>query len=370
MSKELSQLWRTARSLHLTKEEKLACAKNIGISVREKTSVRQRVHMTEKKLFSLAKAICLSPAEKVRSREWIFSDSRSSFSLFSIFSVKPLTNLIASFLIVSLASGGIASAAESAMPEDVLYPIKIHINERIMASMKRKTEDRVLFTSLQVERRSEELEHLFSSQNEDVALIEQVTSLLEDHSQSLSSEMDDIDDVLAENIQEKTRRIEERVHEKQKKMAELKMKNPALQKKISSIHTLLVDARMSLREPSLLSEDMSQETPSPDHPFIATMMEGSTPLSVAVMNAPTMDDDIAFTTQTRLRALKRMQKKMLPREVMKANGRNPSDVSPSLPVLMLEQSEKEMNAGNVFQANEISKKAMKEMRRMRKEERR
>jgi hypothetical protein len=371
MSKELSHLWRTAKSLELTQEEKIACAQNIGISVREKKSVRQRVHMTEKRLFTLAKELSLSPREKVDAREWIFHRSSRSFSLSSLFRFSSFTSAIASLLIVSIASGGIASAAESAMPDDVLYPIKIHINEPIMASFQRTEEDRLLFTSMQVERRSNELEHLFLVETDNIALVDTVTSLLHQHSSSLSSKIGEIDDAVAQNIEEKTRRIEEHLYEKQKKMVAMKMKNPALQKKISSIHTMLLDARMSLREPSLLNEE---EVPSsPDHPFVATIKYDDAPLSAKVMSAPVMDEEeMAFVAQTRLRALKRMQKKIIPLldDLAKTSDSSSLPHPPSpLPVLMLEESEKEMNAGNIFQANEMSKKAMKEMRKMRKERR-
>jgi hypothetical protein len=367
MSKELAHLWRTAKSLELTQEEKIACAQNIGISVREKQSVRQRVHMTEKRLFTLAKELSLSPREKVDAREWIFHRSSHSFSFSSLFRFSSFTSAIASLLIVSIASGGIASAAESAMPDDVLYPIKIHINEPIMASMQSTEADRLLFTSMQVERRSDELEHLFSVETDNIALVDTVTSLLHQHSSSLSSKIDEIDDVLAKNIEEKTRRIEENLHKKQKKMVAMKMKNPLLQEKISSLQVILLDARMNLREPSLLNEE---EAPtSADLPMVATFKTDDAPLAATVMSAPVVDpEEIAFLAKTRVRALRRMQKKMVPvGSELPREARNARPLPPPLPVLMLEESEKEMNAGNMFQANEISKKAMKEMRKMRRE---
>ncbi len=367
MSKELSQLWRTAKSLHLTTEEKERCAQVIGISVREQPAQRQRVRMTEKKLFHLAKEVTLSAQEKVVLRESIFSDRPSFFSLVSLFHLKSLTSVVASVLIVSIVGGTVASAAESAMPSDMLYPIKIHVNEPLMASFQRTQKDRLLFTGMQMERRSEELEHILSREMDDRVNLDRVSALLTKHSSYLSSALDEMDDALPKDVQEKTRHIEEHLRLKQQKMTAMKMNNPLLQEKISSLHAILLDARMNLREPSLLSEE--ETSSSPDRPMVATFKADDAPLAATVMSAPVVDpEEIAFLAKTRVRALRRMQKKMVPVDSeLPREARNARPLPPPLPVLMLEESEKEMNAGNMFQANEMSKRAMKEMRKMRRE---
>jgi len=63
-------------------------------------------------------------------------------------------------LLVGVGGGSVAYAAEDAMPEDVLYPIKLHFNEPLIGAFMRSSEDRATWEQRRLERRLHEAEHL------------------------------------------------------------------------------------------------------------------------------------------------------------------------------------------------------------------
>lgn len=63
-------------------------------------------------------------------------------------------------LLISASGGGIVYAAESAMPEDVLYPVKLHFNEPFRDVLHRKPADRAQWEQQKIDRRLREAEHL------------------------------------------------------------------------------------------------------------------------------------------------------------------------------------------------------------------
>lgn len=65
-----------------------------------------------------------------------------------------------SLIIVVGAGGGTALAAESALPGDILYPVKINLNEKIRASLAIDVESKAKLEERLAERRLDELEKL------------------------------------------------------------------------------------------------------------------------------------------------------------------------------------------------------------------
>jgi len=63
-------------------------------------------------------------------------------------------------LLVGASGGGVAYAAEDAMPEDVLYSVKLHFNEPLIGAFKRSPEDKAAWEQRRLERRLHEAEHL------------------------------------------------------------------------------------------------------------------------------------------------------------------------------------------------------------------
>jgi hypothetical protein len=63
-------------------------------------------------------------------------------------------------LLVGAGGGGVAYAAEDAMPEDVLYPVKLHFNEPLVGAFHRSPERRADWEQRRLGRRLREAEHL------------------------------------------------------------------------------------------------------------------------------------------------------------------------------------------------------------------
>jgi hypothetical protein len=63
-------------------------------------------------------------------------------------------------LLMGAGGGGAVYAAEDAMPEDILYPVKLHVNERFMGAMHRTPERKVQWEQRRLGRRLAEAEHL------------------------------------------------------------------------------------------------------------------------------------------------------------------------------------------------------------------
>jgi hypothetical protein len=78
-------------------------------------------------------------------------------------------------LLMGAGGGGAVYAAEDAMPEDILYPVKLHINERFMGAMHRTPERKVEWDQRRLDRRLREAEHL----SEHSGLTEQRREMLE-----------------------------------------------------------------------------------------------------------------------------------------------------------------------------------------------
>ena len=85
----------------------------------------------------------------------------SFWSSFSFMMLKPLPITLSALLLVG---GGTAFAAENSLPNDVLYPIKIHVNERVRATLTPTSEGKAKWAAHVAERRLEEIEKLALAQ--------------------------------------------------------------------------------------------------------------------------------------------------------------------------------------------------------------
>ncbi len=63
-------------------------------------------------------------------------------------------------LLIGAGGGGVVYAAEDAMPEDILYPVKLHFNEPLIGAFHRTPERRAEWEQRRLDRRLREAEHL------------------------------------------------------------------------------------------------------------------------------------------------------------------------------------------------------------------
>jgi len=89
------------------------------------------------------------------------NDQKNIFFLFTAFRRQTAFALL--ILVVVLLGGTVSSAAEGALPGDILYPIKININENLRGALAFSDQDKVAWETSRAERRIEEAAHLASS---------------------------------------------------------------------------------------------------------------------------------------------------------------------------------------------------------------
>ncbi|MDP2637379.1 MAG: DUF5667 domain-containing protein [bacterium] len=101
------------------------------------------------------------------------------------FPLKPMT-ILAGLAIVALIGGGAAVAAEQTVPGDVLFPIKVTVNEGVMTILAFSPEAKAELEVVKTERRLEELEKLAASGRLDADVAAKVKARLESHADKAS----------------------------------------------------------------------------------------------------------------------------------------------------------------------------------------
>ncbi len=174
MDSALTSFFAAAQSIGLTPDEKRAIAGELAGSVgfahipvsEDATSHTLRsaesiVLNTEEKdeMFSRLQSFMSDhPVKAAGSEQEESAGFMDRFSQF-LFVLKPLTVSFAALVLVC--AGGVTSyAAESALPGDFLYPIKIYVNEAVQTSLAMSPESRARVDAKLAERRLQEAEGL------------------------------------------------------------------------------------------------------------------------------------------------------------------------------------------------------------------
>lgn len=116
--------------------------------------------MEPETLFKKAQEVSMTEAERAALFARIRALPRSVRSPYTFFSTRLAQQGVAAVLVVSLASGSTALAASSALPGDVLFPVKIHVNERVETLLAVTPESQAHVATAQASRRLEEAEEL------------------------------------------------------------------------------------------------------------------------------------------------------------------------------------------------------------------
>lgn len=155
---------RRAQQIRLRPAEKLAAGEKLRIAVRKEENSRLHLGMAEQEFFAQAERIALSPAEKAQIRHALIeamaeAESPAWWSL----PLRRLTSITAALLIVTVTGTGVSFAAEDAMPGDLLYPVKIRVNEEVRMRLARTPEAKAKVAAVHAERRMHEAEVLASN---------------------------------------------------------------------------------------------------------------------------------------------------------------------------------------------------------------
>ncbi len=169
MNISLEQLFGAAKEISLSSAERGLIRSHLEKeinSVRTSSIQRQNEYMTQSSHSTPERGVELTPAEREAMRLQLRAFMAkhpvlepSSFSSFvhNFFLRAPA---FATAFVGVFAVGGIAFAAESSVPGDTLYPIKIHVNEAVMAQLQAESDTDPLWQTKLLERRSAEVRRL------------------------------------------------------------------------------------------------------------------------------------------------------------------------------------------------------------------
>ena len=152
-----------ALSISLTPAEKDSLKEKLRLYVRNGNDKRLEHHMDQKTFLSAAQGLRLSASEKARMREALFADMertapqtvRSFGNLLRIFS-----GCMAAVMIFVLAGAGVSYAAESSLPGDTLYPVKVNLTEPLLLRFNNSIEAKVRVRARLATRRLDEAHRL------------------------------------------------------------------------------------------------------------------------------------------------------------------------------------------------------------------
>lgn len=204
MDKQIDELFRQAKGVRLTADEKLSFAEAIvpgeeGRAVREARDTCHNPHMASSLdgFFSASQALRLSSAEKGASFAAIArymrehpvrlemsepSDAGAASLLERLrlsFSSLRLMPALAFALLLLIGGGATSFAAEAALPGDALYPVKIHVNDGVRRALAASAEAEAELDARLTERRLAEARELAAMGSMDTELQERVAVSIE-----------------------------------------------------------------------------------------------------------------------------------------------------------------------------------------------
>lgn len=147
-------------------------AKRVKLTSAERSAIRSALtaHMHHEQIspFAQAQALSLNSLEKAEALENLMGYVKRNpiervplnERIGKYFTFHRFAAAAFSLILFIGAGGGMTYAAESAMPNDILYPVKVHINERMWAAVHFTPERKADWEAKRIERRLQEAEHL------------------------------------------------------------------------------------------------------------------------------------------------------------------------------------------------------------------
>ncbi|MBI4134525.1 MAG: hypothetical protein HY471_00235 [Candidatus Sungbacteria bacterium] len=172
---DIAQILRTLRdSIVLSRKRKDVLRQGVihEIAKRRALRVEPALRLTIQRSFApTPDLVQRGPQPDSRNMVWGF--------VYSLFQLKPMP-LIAVFIAMALA-GGTSAAAEKALPGDILYPVKVGINEEVRAAFAVSAEAKTDWESRRAERRLEEAAKLIEGKRLDSETAANVETRFEAH---------------------------------------------------------------------------------------------------------------------------------------------------------------------------------------------
>jgi hypothetical protein len=157
--------------------------------------------MKDPKLFRALKHIELTAEEKAAGREQFLSFmeahqplARDKKTEKSVSWFRPFRMLATAFVLLVVCTGGVSYAAESSVPGDLLYPIKINFNEQVRSTFTFNSKSKAEWNMEQVERRLEEAETLKEEGRMTPELRAQIKTEIEVHQADMEDRLQNLEE--------------------------------------------------------------------------------------------------------------------------------------------------------------------------------
>lgn len=156
-------------------------------------------------LSQLCRKIRLSPQERIRGRNELVAfmqktnaspaDSRSSnfLSRLYMWSRRPLWAGTMAVLLLVTFTGGVSYAAESSLPGDFLYPVKINVTEEIRGAFQWNSESKAEWELERMERRLQEAENLSEAGRLQVETEDLLSGKMKEHAQVVQKRLEELE---------------------------------------------------------------------------------------------------------------------------------------------------------------------------------
>jgi len=158
-------------------------------SVTNSTPLRHQYRMTTEDFLRQAKGIALTPGERAQIKLKLLETMHGPAEHRWLFSLKGFASVTASFIIIVTGGGSISYAAENALPGELLYPIKVQINERVRGSLAKSHEDAARWEAAKAERRLVEAEQLSALSKLSPVLHKTLNEQFKNHMQAMHEQL-------------------------------------------------------------------------------------------------------------------------------------------------------------------------------------
>lgn len=141
-----------------------------------------------KNLIKKGREVSLSKIEKTEIRQRLLAYMKGTEAMQAVRSApfswsRILKPAFVSVLIASLTGGGVSFASENSLPGDLLYPVKVNVNEEVRAALLPTAEAKADWEATRAIRRLEEAEQLAAKGELNDAQQEQIEKKFEEHAE-------------------------------------------------------------------------------------------------------------------------------------------------------------------------------------------
>ncbi len=201
MDNDCEQFFEKARNLHLNAMEEEKCQKCLFSEIQEKpvrrsvaTCLNESMTTPDPLFIERARTLHITQEESTRVEGALFAfmqknpvnmqkallkkerKSRSAGGFLAVLFSLRYRPILAAVLLLVLGTGSLSYAAESALPGDPLYAIKIHVNEAVQAQLAVTSEAKAEITAVHAAKRMQEAEQLAAVGRLTPALSTQLTT--------------------------------------------------------------------------------------------------------------------------------------------------------------------------------------------------